>query len=105
MIIRKLLLVAAIAISFSGCTKEEVIDEDNSCSYTQWTGTGNCGSGYYPVFTGKCAPAGYPFYNTATGNCYSSCTAAHDADLSGAIYRSNENGNTGGGSSSGGGSG
>ena len=101
----KLLLVAAIAISFCSCEKEEIIEEDNPCSYTQWTGTGNCSSGYYPVYTGKCAPQGYPFYNTATGSCYSSCTAAYEANSGGLIYRSNENGNSGSSSSGGSGSG
>ena len=103
--VAKFLLVSLIAVSYFSCTKEEVIEGDNSCSFTQWTGTGSCANGY-PVYTGKCAPAGYPFYNTATDYCYTSCSAAYEANPSGSIYRSNENGNTSGsGSGSGTGSG
>jgi hypothetical protein len=106
----KLLIVTAIIITIFSCVEEEKDEEtyddsSNTCDYTQWTGTGNCNSEYYPVYTGVCAPKGYPFYNTKTTRCYTTCTAAYDADPQGIIYRSNENGNTGSGSDTGTGSG
>ncbi|SCY93364.1 hypothetical protein [Flavobacterium caeni] len=70
-----------------------------SCDYTQWTGTGSCASGYYPVYTNVCAPVAFPFYNTATNLCYATCSAAFNANPAGQIYRSNENGGGGGGDS------
>jgi hypothetical protein len=60
-----------------------------TCNYVQWTGTGNCNSGYYPVYTGICCSSTYPYYNTSAGYCYKSCADAKSASSSGTVYRIN----------------
>lgn len=84
----------------TACNYDRLVEEDdgtcdyscNTCYYTQWTASGSCGSGYYPVYVGQCCGADYPYYNTATGTCYSTCEAAHKANPSGDVYRYNTNG-------------
>ena len=104
---------------FFACNYDSDADEDdgscyyncgggngNSCNYTNWTGTGSCAnSGYYPVYTGKCCSSSYPYYNTASNMCYTSCSSAEGANTLGSVYRINDGSGTGGGGGTGGGSG
>ena len=59
-----------------------------ACQYTQWTGTGNCGSGNYSVYTSKCCGASYPFYCAVTNKCYTNCEDA-EAACSSTVYKAN----------------
>jgi hypothetical protein len=89
-----------VTVTAGSCYKMEItadITGGGTCNYTQWTGTENCNSGYYPVYTGICGPVGYPFYNTATNLCYKTCQDARNANTSGQIYRYNDTGGGGGG--------
>jgi hypothetical protein len=64
------------------------------CTFTQWTNSGSCSSGYYPII-GGCCPSDRP-YSFDGGGCFTSCsTAAADAGGK-TIYKANLN-NTGGG--------
>ncbi len=68
------------------------------CNYVQWSGTADCGSGFYPYSNDKCCPTGSPF--SFNGNyCYTTCEAAKNAANGATVYRYNDT-NTGSSSSS-----
>lgn len=73
--------------------------EIEPCTYVQWTGTGSCQSGYYPVSNTGCCPDGFPY--SSGGGCYTTCQGA--AANGATVYRYND-GTGGGGGGGGGGS-
>ncbi len=78
---------------FSGYYGDRCQYKSNSstCNYTQYTGTGSCSSGYYPVGNGKCCSIDYPYHCPNNGKCYTTCEAA-DAACSGTINKANLSG-------------
>lgn len=114
---KKLFLICILSFTylllFIGCEKAEATDdtgaeddEVQNCNFNQWTGTANCSdAGYYPVYTGSCCRTGYPYFNTATNNCYTTACAAKNANPGGTIYKINTAGGSGNGGGNGGGGG
>jgi hypothetical protein len=92
----RLLIFASVLFaigSFWACTPTE-----EECDYYQFTGTANCGDGYYPVSEYGCCPEGTPYFCSETQSCYAFCDYA-TSDCGSQIVKANFGGNTGGGGS------
>ncbi|MBI1184822.1 hypothetical protein GC194_11145 [bacterium] len=88
-----------ICFVWSGCSTTQ-----DNCPYTQYNGTANCNSGYYPVSSAGCCPEGTPYYCSDDNSCYADCDYAN-SNCAASIVRANVNGNTGGSGGNSGGSG
>ncbi len=94
LITSSIVLATLLLIIIVSCKKKETTPTPAPtpppCNYVQWTGTGNCSSGYYPVYTGICAPIGSPFWVEGGTSCYASCETASKYANGKTIYRYND---------------
>lgn len=57
-----------------------------NCNFTSYYGTQDCNdNGYVKVSSTACCPPSYPYYNSTTGHCYTSCSSAYNAAQTGYI--------------------
>lgn len=75
-------------------------NSNGNCNSTPYYGLQGCNSsGYVRISSTACCSSSYPYHNSATSSCYTSCDAAYSADNSGYISygtgQTSNNGNSG----------
>lgn len=66
-----------------------------NCSFTPFSGTANCNTGFVAVSSTTCCPGSSPYYCSSTGNCYSSCEIAESVGCGNIVFGSTSGGGGG----------